>query len=209
MKSVLAIILALAWGTASAKELSVDELRVIQSKMKATDSMSVDFVQTKYSKLRDKTSRREGRAIFSKPSSFKWMLEKPVQQYLVFDGKSFFEYNPGSNSAVRYSPTGPQSYDLKQIVDLVLNFDSLLKRYELKKAEQDGDLVKVELTPKTEGDVTGVELHLSQKDSYISFLKLTMKSTDYLAHDFKTPSRNKVKADAFTLPKTVKITDSN
>jgi len=86
----------------------------------------------------------------AKPNKFRWTLEAPTAQSKIFDGKDFLEYDKGSNSAIRYSPTGPQAYDLRQIVDVVLNFDSLLKRYDLVKADQDGDMIKIELKPKTD-----------------------------------------------------------
>ncbi len=194
---------------AFAKDLTIDELRAIQSKVKGTEQLSVDFVQESFSKMRGKSVKRDGHALFQRPSKFKWMLEKPIQQSMIYDGKDFYEFNPESKSAMRYSPTGPRAYDLKQVVDLVLNFDSLLKRYDLVKAEQDGDNVKIRLKPKSEQDVTGVDLTLSVKDSLISYLKMTMKGGNYLAHDFKNPQRGALAADAFTLPKGVKVTDSN
>jgi outer membrane lipoprotein-sorting protein len=194
---------------AVAKEISLEELRVIQGKMKSFDNLSVDFVQTSYTALRKKERTRLGKALFAKPGKFKWMLETPIQEYKIYDGKDFFDYSPESKSAVRYSPTGPKAYELHQIVDLVLNFESLLKRYDLVKAEQEGDLVKVELHPKTDSDVTSVELHMATKQNFISFLKMTLKNKNYLAHDFKNPNQKPIPAEAFQLPKTVNVTDSN
>ena len=74
-----------------AKSLTVDELRKMQSKMKAYDSLSVDFVQTRYTDLRQKSTHREGRALFAKPNFFRWMLETPKREYKIFDGKSFYD----------------------------------------------------------------------------------------------------------------------
>jgi outer membrane lipoprotein-sorting protein len=203
------LLLALAAVPAYGKELTVDELRAIQGKMKSTDQLSVDFTQGNYQKLRNKEVKREGHAIFQKPNKFKWVLMKPVEQAVIFDGKDVYEYNAESKSASRFSPTGSHSYELKQIVDLVLNFDSLLKRYDLIKADQDGDIVKIQLKPKQAQDITDIDLSFSVKDSLITFLKLSLKNGNALSHDFRNAQRGALAADTFKLPKGVKITDSN
>lgn len=205
----LALIIALAPAPVFAKVLTPEELRVVQSKMKSTDQLSVDFVQVSYKKLRNKETSRPGHAFFQKPNKFKWVLDKPVLQAMIYDGKDFFEYNPDSHSAMRFSPTGPRAYDLSQVVDLVLNFDSLLKRYDLLKAEQDGDNIKIQLKPKAAQDVTGVDMTFSVKESLITYLKMSMKGGNYLAHEFKNPQRGVLGGDAFKLPAGVKVTDSN
>lgn len=204
-----ATLLAVNTGMASAKDLTADELRAIQAKIKSSDALTVDFTQTKVSGLRGKKTHREGKAQFVKPSHFRWMLETPTREYKIFNGKDLYDYDPVANTAARYSPTGPRAHELKQIVDLVLNFDSLLKRYDLVKASEDGDLVAIDLKPKTAGEITGIELKLSQKDSYISYLKFELSNKTQLIHDFKNPSTKVIPEDAFELPKNVKITDTN
>lgn len=208
MKFLTLLLSLLLTSPAVAKEITVDELRAVQGKLKAHDNLSVDFVQSSFKTMRKKTTKREGKALFSKSGKFKWMLETPTKEYKIYDGKDFYDYDPASKSAAKYSPTGPRSYELRQIVDLVLNFDTLLKRYDLKKAEQDGDTVKIVIAPKTDTEITTVDLHLDTKDGYISFLKLNMKNGNHLAHDFKSPSTKELPADAFTLPKGVKVTES-
>jgi outer membrane lipoprotein-sorting protein len=205
-KLLLLVGLLLA-GTASAKTLTETDLREFQKKMKTGNSLSVDFVQKHRSALRDRVAVREGHAEFSAPSRFRWILKKPEEEK-IFDGKHFYDYDPSSKSASRYQPNGPKAYALRQVVDLVLNFDSLLKRYELVSAAQDGDSVKVELKPKEASDVASVELHLSEKSLSITFLKLNLKGGDYLAHDFTNPDRKPLGDERFALPAGVKVTDS-
>lgn len=206
--SVLLLTAGLSPG-ALAKDLSVDELRDIQSKIKSSDSLTVDFVQTKVSGLRGKKTVREGKAQFVKPSNFKWMLETPTREYKIYDGKNLYDFDPVAKTAARYSPTGPKQHELKQIVDLVLNFDTLLKRYDFVKASEDGDLVSVELKPKTPGDIVGIQLKLGQKDSFITYMKFDLSNKTQLIHDFKNPSTKAIAADVFDLPKGVKVTDTN
>ncbi len=209
MKFVLASLLCFASASAFAKDLTVDELREIQSKIKSSDSLTVDFQQTKVSGLRGKKTSRDGKAQFVKPSNFKWMLETPNREYKIYDGKNLYDFDPVANTAARYSPTGPKQHELKQIVDLVLNFDTLLKRYDLVKASEDGGLVSIELKPKTPGDITSIDLKLSLKDSFITYMKFTLGNGTQLIHDFKNANTKAIPADVFDLPKGVKITDTN
>jgi outer membrane lipoprotein-sorting protein len=201
------VLLALA-PAAFGKELTVEELRQTQSKLKTFDSLSVAFTQDYTKGLRGKTTTREGKALFDKSGRFKWMLETPVQEYKLYDGKYFYDYNPSAKSAQRYSPTGTQAYELKQIVDLVLNFDSLLRRYDLEKAEETGGLIKIDLKPKSEGELTGVHLDWSVADNYIPYLKMTFRNKAVIALTFKSPSRKAIPPSEFDLPKGVKATDS-
>lgn len=194
---------------ASAKDLTVDELRAIQSKIKSSDSLTVDFVQTKISHLRGKKTMREGKAQFVKPSSFKWMLETPNKEYKIFDGKNLYDYDPEAQTAARFSPTGPKQHELQQIVDLVINFDTLLKRYDLVKASEDGDLVSIELKPKTPVDIVSIDLKLSQKNAYITYMKFELSNQNQLIHEFKNPNSQAIPPAAFELPKGVKVTDTN
>jgi chaperone LolA len=194
---------------ATAKDLTEAELREIQSKIKSSDSLTVDFAQTKISGLRGKKTTRHGRAQFVKPTLFRWMLETPTKEYKIYDGKDLYDFDPVHNTAAKYSPTGPKAYELKQIVDLVLNFDSLLKRYDLVKASEDGDLVSIELKPKTSGDITAIDLKVSQKDAFITYLKLALSNKTQLVHEFKNPSHQVISDEAFRLPKGVKVTDTN
>ena len=192
-----------------ARELSVAELRDVQSKIKSSDALTVDFVQTKFSGLRGKSTHREGKAYFVKPNLFKWMLQTPTKEYKIFDGKFLYDYSPDANSATRYAPKGPQTKELDQIIDLVLNFDTLLKRYDLVKAEETGDLIKIKLKPKAPGDLVGIELHLAKREEFVSYLKMDMANKNSLIHEFKNPSRSAIPESAFVLPASVKINDSH
>lgn len=189
------------------KELSVDELRKLQSSMKQSEFLAVDFVQTTYTAMRGKSFKREGKAKFAKPNKFAWMLETPTKQYRIYNGKDFYDYSPETNSAVRFAASGPRAEELKQVVDLVMNFDSLLKRYDLVKATDEGQFVRIELKPKDAGEIIGAELHYDKDESFISFLRLNMRNKNHLIHEFSSPKRNAVPADFFELPKGVKVSE--
>lgn len=196
-------------ATAVAKELTTDDVRALQSSIKASESLSVDFTQTTTKALRGTKVVRKGKAAFARPNKFKWMLEAPANEQKIYDGKFFYDYTPATKSAAKLSPTGPQAHELNGIVDLILNFDTLLKRYDMVKAEENGDEVRIELKPKTGNEVTAVELKLTKKDPYITFLKMDLKGGNTQTHQFTNPSRAALPADTFKLPEGVKVTDSN
>lgn len=191
-----------------AAEISLDQLRAKQAKLKSFDALTLDFVQLKKKPVQNRTLKRIGVAIFAKPDRFVWRLETPLKEYKIYDGKDYYDYSPDEKAAVKYRPTGPQSYQLRQIVDLVLNFDSLLKRYDLVKAEQDGDDIKVTLKPKTDGEVVSIELGFSEKKSHITFLNMILSNKTELSHEFTNPRFAPIKPNEFGIPAGVKITDS-
>lgn len=208
------LIVALVTGAPRlfAAELTLAELRTIQEQMKSYDVLTVDFTQkteTPLSKVRGKAPRREGHAVLTKPDRFKWMLETPTKDYKLYDGTYFYELDPDSNTAKRYSLTGPQSYEIRQVVDMVMNFDTLLRRYDLKKAERDGDVVNVYLTPKSVQEITEIQLHVSVKDSFVSYLKWETKAKTTMTLEFRNPVRKHVPDSFYVLPAGVKVTDSN
>ena len=185
LKFAAVCLLAVSPAVAQAKDLNVEELRAFQAKMKSSDALTVDFVQTKYSGLRGKSTRREGKALFVKPNLFKWMLQTPSKEFKIYDGKSFYDFSPDTATAKRYAPNGAQAQELRQVIDLVLNVDTLLKRYDLVKAEEVGDLIKIRLSPKAPGDLVGIELHFAQKEEFISYLKMDLNNKNSLIHEFK------------------------
>lgn len=206
-KLVIALAVLLS-STAFAKELSVDELRAIQSKMKSSDKLTASFVQTRYAALRGKSTTRKGQASFAKPNLFRWTMEQPSKQ-LIFDGKSFFDYDPEAKAAVKYSPKGPSARELTQIVDLVLNFDSLLNRYDLIKALEDGDQVTVLLRPKKKSDLEQIELRYAKAADYLTYIRLDLANKNRLTHEFSKPSKGTVPEGAFAVPPGVSITNTD
>lgn len=206
------ILISLVLGApfALSKDLTATELKELQTKMQQSDALTVDFLQTSYTALRGKSRQRRGRAQFSKEGKFKWMLETPMKEYKIYDGTNFYDFSPDANSAVRYAQAGDHASELKQIVDLVLNMDTLLKKYELVEAKDFGDSVHVRLRPKDAAtDLVLVELIMDLKKSYISSLKFDLRNKNTLTHEFSKPNREPLPAGTFSIPQGVKITDSH
>jgi outer membrane lipoprotein-sorting protein len=191
----------------AAKDLNMEDLKRIQEKVKGFDTLSVDFDQETYSHLRGKSVKGVGKAVFVQPGKFRWQLLKPTADEWIFDGKTVVNYKPDEKLASRYASDGSKAREISQIADSVMNLDALLKRYDVIKATQDGDLVKVDLKPKTIGEITAMQLHLKPKEGFVSFLKLHYDNKNTLGVTFKNPSRQAVPASAFELPKGVKVTD--
>jgi outer membrane lipoprotein-sorting protein len=208
----VAVLLWLVSHSGFATELSLEQLKVKQQKLKSVDFLAMDFVQSKFLPAtrgrKARTTKRNGSAQFAKPDRFVWKLETPFKEYKIYDGKDFYDYSPESKSAVKYRPTGPHSYELRQIVDLVMNFDSLLKRYDLANAQQDGDDIKVELKPKNEGELTSIDLRFSEKKAHITFLKMTLTNKAEVSHEFTNAVFTPIKDSEFSIPAGVKVTDS-
>jgi hypothetical protein len=98
--------------------------------------------------------------------------------------------------------------EVKGIVDIVLDFDTLLKRYKMVKADQDGDIVTVMLEPKSTTALKTVEVRFSVKEAYITFLKMSF-GANWQSHDFTNPSRAALPPGTFALPKDLKVQKSN
>jgi outer membrane lipoprotein-sorting protein len=208
LKFLVSVALFALSFSAHATELTLEQLRAKQSKLKSFESMTIDFVQTKFKPTQKRTLTRKGQAVFKKPERFVWKLETPTKEYNLYDGKDFYTYLPDDKTAVKYSITGPETYQLRQVVDLVLNFEALLKRYDLEKAEQVGDDIKVILKPKAVGDIASIDLGFSEKNAHITYLKMTMASKVVLAHDFSNPVFTDVPDSAFGIPAGVKVSET-
>lgn len=194
--------------TSAPIQLNIDQVRALQSNIKETEHLSVDFVQTRFTALRGKTIKRDGKAQFSRPNLFRWRLENPTKE-LIFDGKAFFEFDPTTQSAAKYAASGANARELSQIVDLVLNFDSLLKRYDLVSAEDLGTQVKILLKPKNEQEIKAVELHYNKTSDFVSYVALELANGNKLTHEFASPQRKAISSKTYTLPEGVKVTDTN
>lgn len=194
---------------AFAKELTQEEIRTLQSSIKASDSLRVDFEQKTYKAIRGKTVTRRGYGAFMRPNKFKWVLAAPANEEIIYDGSYLYEYKPEAKQAARLSATGPKVHELNDLVDLVLNFDTLLKRYDLVKAEENGDEVSIDLKPKSVSDVTAVALKFSKKNSLITSLKMELRGGNSQTHEFSNPDRTALPGNTFTLPAGVKVSDGN
>jgi outer membrane lipoprotein-sorting protein len=191
-----------------AKNLSIKDLKEIQSKLKKDQFMTVDFEQDVYQSLRNKHKISVGIAHFRKPQNFRWILLKPIKTEWIFDGSSLYSYNPLSRSANKFGGGAKAGLEIKRVVDMVMSFDTLLEGYNLKNAEQTGHLVLIEMTPKKSRDILSANLTLDLKKNYISQVKLFFRGKNHTTFNFKDPRPSNLGTSIFTLPKGTKVKEA-
>ncbi len=187
--------------------LTVEELRKLQGKLQDHPFLSVDFEQKIYKKLRNKTLSNKGQVYFKKPSSFRWIFSHSESEEWVYNGNDLLHYFPTKNYAHRYKPYAAKGKNLREIVNMVLDFDSLLKRYTVVSAFQDAKLVTLNLAPKERGEITEVVLGLDLEKNLISEVTLNLEGGNQSSFRFTNPRYNQG-ALSFELPSKVKITDA-
>lgn len=189
---------------AAAKNLSPKELRAVQERFKGHDHLSVDFVQSRYSKRRNRVFKTNGKAQFSKPDLFHWAIQSADPDHWIFDGKKLCNFKPAVSAATCYDTKGQQAKELQQIISLVFNFDELTKHYDVVEAREQGELLTIILQPKSKSDIATVDVMYSLKHQYVVSVKLNYAG-DWTSYQFQTPSYGTVAAVAYKLPKGVKI----
>ena len=190
--------------------LSDKEMRGIQEKLKSFQYLSVDFTQSTFRSLRKRTTVTTGKAHFSKPDKFRWMLIKPKADQWIFDGKTLSQYIPDRKEAVSYGSGANKGKEFRQIVDLVLNFNNLLERFTIKSSKKIDHFAEIVLEPKKKGgDIAEAVLKLDLKENYIKTLQMHFGHGNHTTLTFNDPRRNPLKDDVFELPKGTKVTRAN
>ena len=193
---------------AVAEALSTEELRELQGKLNRRASLAVDFVQTRTSALRpSRPSVSSGKAIFAKPAKFRWTLEKPQEDILIFDGTNIFSYKPGDKIVSRFKTEGGRAKEIKEIIDFVLDFDALLRRYKLEKAVRVGQLITLNLTPKIPTQVTNLNITVDAKDYFVGVVSMIFTNKNTSEIQFSNPVAGKVDSKSFASPVGLAVVD--
>lgn len=187
--------------------LSVEELRKIQSQLQNYQTLSLDFNQTVYKKLRNKTLDNKGDVYFKKPQSFRWSFSNAQREEWIYDGDSLLHYFPKKGYAHRYKAYAAKGKNLREIVSMVLDFDSLLTRYNVSSAFQQGKKVELSLKPKERGEIERVEINLDLDKNFIQSVKLNFEGGNYSFFVFSNP-RYLASEQGFTVPPKVKISEA-
>ena len=187
-----------------ALQVSLPELRSLQAKIQAHKFLSLNFQQSIYKKLRNKTIRNQGAAYFKKPSMFHWKFHHPEKEEWIYDGTKLFHYFPDKKVAQEYSAMASKGKNLREIVSMVLDFDSLLNRYSLDSSRKEQGRVVLSLKPKQEGEITGVQLTIDNRAYYVREVKLFFEGGNNSTVQFSDPKYSELK-DSFRIPEGVKI----
>ncbi len=196
-----------------AKEVSTSELEEIQKKLKSFETLTIDFTQSKFVKLRPKQSNSlTGKAFLSKPDMFRWILNRSGgTQEWIYDGKSLINYSSDRGdqvSAIRYPSSTTLVQEIREIIDIFLNINALLKKYNVLKSNFENDLLSLKLKPKQEFDIVEIDVELNVKQNVIKTIVLYFKNGNRSTFAFTNPSNSPLKPGAFSLPPSVKIKDA-
>ena len=201
--------LSLLLNPAAYGELSEKEVRTLQEKIKSFEHLNVVFTQKTYRSLRKKTSLSTGRAFFSKPNHFRWVLETPSQSQWIYDGKTLNYFLPEKKQATTYPSQVSRGKELRNIVDMVLNFDELLKRFKITKATQTDHLIDITLSPLSPTDIKSADLRLDTKNGFMESIKLNLGSGNHTTIEFSSPNKSPIPGSTYQVPKGTKITSAS
>lgn len=185
-------------------KVSVQELRKIQKDLQSYKYLALNFQQSVYKKLRNKVIKNNGEVYFKKPSSFHWKFTKVDQEEWIYDGQTLMHFFPKKNEAYRYKAQATKGKNLREIVDIILNFDRLLERYTVFSSERKNNNVYLKLVPKERGEISQVELSLNTKANYMNEVILSFEGGNKSTFSFSNP-RNKEVKSSFLLPPKIKI----
>jgi outer membrane lipoprotein-sorting protein len=187
------------------KTLNLSDIEQLQKKLQTGNDLAVDFTQTIFRSLRKKTSKREGKGYFNKPNKFRWSLLKPSHEEWIYNGDFLAHYLVQKKSVYKYQSSAAKGKDLQHLIDMVLNFSTLFKHYELIEAKQSEGKVHMKLKPKSDGEIDSTEIVLDTLKNYVSEMKLNFRGGNYTLFTFTNPNNSELKKELFELPKDVKV----
>lgn len=189
------------------EEIKKEELKSLQQKMKSATQLSFDFVLLKTNTIRPnkKPSQSNGHASFGKPTKFRWELIKPAGDILIFDGSTLFSLNAKDKIATKYDASGNRALEIKEVIDVVLDFDSMLKKYNLVQAIKEDANVLLKLKPKIAGGIDSIEVRVNNASASLHSLKLIFSNKNTSEFVFSNIDRSVVSPKTFEAPNDYKV----
>lgn len=181
--------------------LTAQDIRALQMKFKSFNHLEVKFFQNTYRSLRKKNTPSEGEAFFTKPNKFVWVIKKPRESQWKFDGKELNYFEEKTKKIVSYPADATKGRELRQIVDMVMNFDTLLKNFDLKSAKKVNDVVNISLTPKLKSEIKKAVVEIETKSNFMRSLLLEFDHGNYSKIDFKFMSDKPIPESKYTIKK--------
>ena len=195
-----------------AQEIPKDELKKIEKKLQERETFEVKFSQQLKTGLRKREALSRGTAIFGKPNLFRWVLEHPAKQEMIFDGTSLVQYDKDAKAATRLAPTADKRRELEEVIAAATSIEVLLNRYDLEKSGRDASSGNVSLTlkPKTSSQgIKSISLKISAIQNFVEVVNLEFSdgSSNYIA--FSNPQILKRNANTFKFvpPSGVKVSE--
>ena len=208
----LALISALFFAESSvlaASEVSLADLKKIQDKLQLADTFTADFNQTVFRKLRHREVKSRGTATFGRPNLFRWVIHEPTKLELIYNGTELVQYEPDEKLALKLSTANAKRRELEDITSAAVNLGVLLDRYRLDRAIREGTTVVLSLSPRSESEISGVNISINTQDNFVQEVKLQFKDGQSNTIVFSTPKSITRQPELFSFlpPKDVKINE--
>lgn len=194
-------VLALAHrGDGASLPLADKDVKQIFESLKSNEMLSVSISQTIFKSRLNRTTSLTGQAAFAKPNLFLWTVATPPGEQWKSDGKNL-SHRQGVNGCEEITTLGdnPAAAGVRQIVDMVLNFDSLLEQFTIAKAIKDGVTASVTMTPKRNQDLTEVRVDVDTKSQALVKLAMTYKNKNISTINFLNGKRGPVNLATFAV----------
>lgn len=192
-------------------EASKEDLKKIETKLQERETFSVSFSQQLKTGLRKREAMSRGNAVFGKPNLFRWVLEHPAKQEMVFDGTSLVQFDKDARAATKLAPTADKRRELEEVIAAVTSLDVLLSKYNLEKSEKEasGD-VALNLKPKnTAQGIKSIALHISVAKNFVDLVHLEFSdgSSNHIVFSNPQPVQRTADTFKFVPPPGVKISE--
>lgn len=190
MRAVLAALvsLCLVTTTSFAEPKLQDKYAEIFSSI---DHLSVDFSQTTYKKLRDRSTTRSGNAYFSKPGMFRWNFtsDKAGLEEYYFNGETLTHFREKDKLVNHYTTNASLARELQEVVSLVLDPKALLNRYKVKEIKTEANKTLAILVPQARDttDVDSIFVKVSDVKKYVEEVQIFYIDGNYTQFTFKNP----------------------
>jgi outer membrane lipoprotein-sorting protein len=184
-------------ATKPSSELEKEHAKLFSS----VQTIEMDFVQTMYRSLRKNKIERRGHAIFAKPSNFFWSFhdKNNMKENFYYNGKKLSHYIQKDNTVTHYPTHSPVSQDLEQVVELVLDAQTLFKRYDATNVKTGPEFTEVTLVPKGahHTPIKSIDVKVSATKKYIQEVKINYEEGNYTHFSFLNPKVGPVKPETF------------
>jgi outer membrane lipoprotein-sorting protein len=174
------------------------------------DHLSVDFSQSTYKKLRNRTITRSGNAFFSKPDRFRWTFtsSKAGLEEYYFNGEKLTHYREKDQIVNHYNTNAGLARELTEVVSLVLDPKALLSRYKVKESKSAGGHTQVVLLPqaKETTDVDSIFVKVSDVKKYVEEVQIFYIDGNNTKFSFKNPATGTNDPKIFTFSRTGNFT---
>ena len=154
------------------KQLSADELKKYQTMMLNSKAMTILFDEEIYRKARNKTIKKKGKAYLLE-KKFWWQVG---EEAWIYDGINLYQYDENKKYAIRYTKMDKKQ-ELEDLVEMITDLKSLLKKYSLVSAKKESQTVFIDLKNKKKSEILSLNIELAIGSRTEKQVKKTKKGT--------------------------------